>query len=273
MEKFVVVTFPTQEKAYEGVRALKELDAEGSLSLYGMEVVGRDSAGVLHVKQVADAGPIGMGVGALLGGLFGLLGGPVGAAVGFSGGALIGGTSDLVNSGISSSFVEEVSSKLTPGKTAIIAEVDEEWITPLDTRMESLGADVLREWSIDVEDEYYEAQIAARKAEMAQLKAEFAQANQEGRAKLQAKIEKANANFEAALDKAEERLEAHQQATGAKIKVLSDRAARARSDTRVAMDQRIATLREEYTKRQAKLAQAQELARQSDKLAVEALIR
>lgn len=33
---------------------------------------------------------------------------------------------------------------LAPGKCAVIAESSEEWLTPLDTRMEELGAKIVR---------------------------------------------------------------------------------------------------------------------------------
>lgn len=271
MNKYLVVTFATEDKAYEGVRALKELDAEGSLTLYGMEVVARDATGALKVKQAADVGPLGMGLGGLLGGLVGLIGGPVGVAMGVAGGSVLGGMGDLVKSGVSSSFVEEVSRRLTPGKTAVIAEVDEGWITPLDTRMEALGADVLREWSADVEDEYCTAQIAARRAELAKLKAEIAQATQDRRARLQAKIDDASARLQAAAQEADRRLELRQQATSAKIEALSQRIEAKRTEDEAATQQRIKDLRAEYALRKAKLVQAHALARESDKMAVEAL--
>ena len=58
-------------------------------------------------------------------------------------------------------FLEEVSEYLLPGKTAVIAELDEEWQAPIDTRMEALGGHVFRRNRIAVEDAYYERQIAA----------------------------------------------------------------------------------------------------------------
>jgi hypothetical protein len=35
MSKFVVAVFPTESKAYEGTRVIKNLQAEGSLALFG----------------------------------------------------------------------------------------------------------------------------------------------------------------------------------------------------------------------------------------------
>jgi hypothetical protein len=76
--------------------------------------------------------------------LIGLLGGPVGLAVGAVTGAAAGSLYDLAQLGVSEDFVAEVSRQLSPGKAAVIAEVDEEWITPLDARMEPLGGVVFR---------------------------------------------------------------------------------------------------------------------------------
>ena len=42
MSKFVVTTFSTEAKAYDGTRALKELHAEGEITLYGLAVIAKD---------------------------------------------------------------------------------------------------------------------------------------------------------------------------------------------------------------------------------------
>ena len=149
MSKFVVVFLPNEAKAYEATRSLKELHGEGSLTVYGMAVIARDVDGNLLVKQAAEPGALGLGVGALTGGLIGLLGGPIGVAVGVGAGALIGGMSDIFNAGVGTDFVKTVSEKLTPGTSAVIAEVTEEWVAPLDTRMDAIGGFFFRELRSD----------------------------------------------------------------------------------------------------------------------------
>ena len=57
MSKFVVTTFGSEANAYEGTRALKELHAEGNLTLYGMAVITKDAGGKLSVKEGSDALP------------------------------------------------------------------------------------------------------------------------------------------------------------------------------------------------------------------------
>jgi uncharacterized membrane protein len=138
--KFLVIVFPDAAKASEGIRALTDLHAQGSLTLYALGVVAREPDGKLTVKQTVSPGPIGITTGALLGGLIGLLGGPIGAAVGIAGGAVLGGWRDLFHLGVSSDFVRTIAGELTPGTTAVIADVDEDWIAPTDVRMQEIGA-------------------------------------------------------------------------------------------------------------------------------------
>ncbi len=271
MDKYVVVIFPDETKAYEGVRALKELDAEGSLTVYGTGVVAKDTAGKLSVKEAADKGPLGTAVGALVGVLVGMFAGPIGAAAGMVSGAALGGIYDIANLGISSNFVDEISRNLTPGKSAVIAEVDEEWVTPLDTRMEAIGGSVMRELRASVEDEYYTAQVNARKAELARLKEELAHAKQERRATMQARVDEASARLQEAADRLQCWLDDRQEETSAKVNALSERAAKSRSDMKSRFDSRVAALREDLGRRKAKLGQAYELARESDELTAESL--
>ncbi len=249
MSKFVFVIFPDEAKAYEGTRALKELHAEGSLAVYDVAVVTRGADGRLSVKDAADSGPIGMGVGALVGGLTGLLGGPAGAAIGISVGALAGSFSDLFSMGVGTAFLDKVSQQLSPGKTAIIAEVAEDWVTPLDTRMGALGGVVERQWRMDFEDEQAEKQAKARKAEIAQLKEELAHASGEAKAKLTARIDEASAELKAVSDRAKAQVSKVKQEMDAKISLLQQQAAKATADAKAKIERRIAELRADQKKR------------------------
>jgi len=263
MSKYVVVVFPEEAKAYEGTRALKELHAEGSLGVYAMAVIGTDASGKLSVKQTADTGPLGTGVGALVGGIVGLLGGPVGAAIGMSYGALVGGLSDIFNAGVGSDFVKAVSEKLSPDKTALVAEVDEDWVTPLNARMEALGGIVIREWRSDFEDAQIEKEVDARRAEFVQLTAEYERAAAEKKAKLTAHMNDVRAKLQAAGERAKGRKQQLEQETEAKVKQLQDRAAAATGDAKAKIDQQVATIQADYKRRSEKLDQAWALAKEA----------
>jgi uncharacterized membrane protein len=259
MSRFVVAVFPTEAKAYEGTRAMKDLQAEGSLALYGMAVVSKDAHGGLSVIQAAGEGPLGTGVGALLGGLVGLIGGPAGAAVGFASGTLIGSWSNLFNLGVSRDFLDKVSGQLTPGKSAVVAEVEEDWVTPLDSRVEAIGGIVLRQSRADFEDDQIQQEVNADKAELAQLQAEYRQAREEHKAKLKARINEAQTKLRSAVERAKTKRDQLQREADAKIKVLQDQRARAKAEGKAKEEQRIADLRADYNRRADKLSQASEL--------------
>ncbi len=142
MDKMLVVVFDSEAKAYEGSKALQELQDEGSINLYAKAVITRDASGKVVVKQEGDQGPIGTTVGLLTGSLVGLIGGPVGFVLGGGAGMSMGLLYDLVKLGVDEDYLEEVKKSLLPGKAAVVAEVWEEWTTPVDTRMEALGGEI-----------------------------------------------------------------------------------------------------------------------------------
>jgi len=261
MSKLVVIVFPNEVKAYEGTRALKELNAEGSLVLYSEAVVLKDENGVLSVKQAADSGPIGTAVGALTGALVGLLGGPIGSAVGLTGGAVIGSLRDIFHAGVSTEFLRSVSEELAPGKAAVIAEISEEWIIPLDTRVEPLGGVVLRTYRSEFEDEQIEKEIASRRRELDHLKQEYEKSSKDTKAKLKARIDTAKAELTDAVARAKHRAETLQRETEARVKLLERQTKEATTERKEWVKEQVAQLRTSYDVRSAKLKQAWEIAK------------
>jgi len=255
MSKFVVTTFSTEANAYEGTRALKELHAAGDLTLYGLAVITKDSSGKLLVKE----GPgelAGTAVGGLVGTLVGILGGPAGVVVGLTTGVLLGSISDLLNVGVGADFLDKVSRELAPGKAAVIAEVDEDWVTPLNTRMEAIGGSVVREWRSDFEETEIAKQTAERKAELAQLKAEMAQSAAEAKTKLQKRISEVKAKLDELSKQAQTKLQKLEKDTNAKISALDDQMAKANAENKARIKERLVELRADRDRRVAKLKQA-----------------
>lgn len=227
MDRMLVVTFDNEEKAYEGKKALHQLESEGSISVYGYAVLAKHADGTASVKQGDDVGPIGTLVGTSLGSLIGLLGGPAGMAIGATAGLALGAVADFDKARIGSDFIDDVTKVLTPNKVAVIAEIEEEWTTPVDTRMEAIGGTVLRRALWEVRQTVDDEETAAMKADIAQLKAEHAKAQADRKAKLQRQISQLEAKIQAQLKKAQERREAAEREAQAKAAVLKTRAAAA----------------------------------------------
>jgi len=225
MDRMLVVVFDNETKAYEGKKALMQLDAEGSISVYAYAVLSKHADGSATIKQGDDTGPLGTLVGTSLGSLIGLLGGPVGVAIGAASGFAIGGVADLNNARIGVDFIDDVNKQLLPNKVAVVAEIEEDWTTPVDTRMEPIGGIVFRRALADVKHEIHEENVKAMKADLAQMKAEHAKARADLKAKLQEKINQLDTKIQAQLQRAKERREAAERQAQAKVQVLKARAA------------------------------------------------
>jgi len=210
MERMLVVVFDDEVNAYEGKSALRQLEIEGSITINRAAVVAKQADGTTGVKQYDDVNPSGTFVGTSVGALIGLLGGPVGVAVGAVSGLTLGALSDVGDASVGEDYVEEVSMSLTPGKVAVVAEIEEDWTTPVDTRMASLGGTVIRRALWEMRDQLRKDEIDAVKADLAQLKQEFASANAERRAKLQSRIDQLQARIDQQKKRAQESLQAFQ---------------------------------------------------------------
>ena len=224
MDRMLVVVFDNESKAYEGKKALLQLDGEGSITVYGYAVVAKNSDGTTTVKQGDDYGPLGTLTGTAVGSLIGLLGGPLGVAIGAAAGLTVGAAVDVNNAGIGYDFIDDVTKVLLPNRVAVIAEIDEDWTTPVDNRMEAIGGIVFRRALSDVKQTIHDEHIAAMKADIAQMKAEHAQARADRQAKLHEKINQLDSKLQAQLQKAKEQRQAAERQAQAKVDILKAKA-------------------------------------------------
>jgi uncharacterized membrane protein len=225
MDRVLVVVFDTEPKAYEGKKALIQLENEGSIVVYAHAVVGRNADGTTTVRQSDDPGPLGTLVGTSVGALIGLLGGPVGVAIGATVGLAVGGAVDIDNARIGEDFIDDVKQQLQRNKFAVVAEIQEDWTTPVDIRMEAIGGKVFRRALSEVKKAVDDEDIAAIKADIAQMKAEHAEARADRKAKLMEKINQLESKLQAQLEKSKQRREAAEAQAKAKVEVLKAKAA------------------------------------------------
>ncbi len=263
MDKMLVIVFESESKAYEGSKALQELQNEGSINLYAKSVIAKEADGEIVMKQQGDAGPVGTAVGLLTGSLIGLLGGPVGFVLGSNAGMFGGLLYDLAQLGISDDFLAEVGQSLQPGNAAVVAEVEEEWTLPVDQCMEPLGGVVLRRSRSEFVDSQIERDVDGLKADLAELETEYKQATGESRAKLQKKIDATKGKLQASQDAIQARIESSQKETEAKVKSLQEQAAKESGERKARREARIAELKAEQKRRSDKLKQSWEHIKES----------
>jgi uncharacterized membrane protein len=264
MSKFVVVVLPDEKKAYEALHSIQVLHKEGTITFYAASIIERKPDGQLEVKQAVDEGPLGLATGALVGGLIGLLGGPLGAAMGLATGGMVGSLRDYAHAGVSEDFIETVTGELAPGKFAVIAEVSEDWVTPIDVKMEALGGKVVRAYRDEFVDDLIEKRADTARSELEQRKAERAGAKAEKMGtQLEKHIDQARRDLQRTASEARERLEKKKAETQAKIEALEEQAGKADPEMKARIEQRIAEIRSDLSAREQKLHSAFELVEQA----------
>lgn len=161
MRNYIAVVFDDSAKAYKGLHALWQLDNYAEITVHGSAVIHRDYLGDVQVDTKETHPVLGTAVGVGIGALLGALAGPAGAAVGAAGGAAIGAASgaavgaavDLDRADTRDEAKAETGFVLPIGKSAVIADVSEEWTAAIDTKMRDLGGTVFRRPKADVEDD------------------------------------------------------------------------------------------------------------------------
>src|SRR4029450_2882610 len=119
MKRMLVVIFDSEEKAYEGARALETLSEESMIAVYDDVVVKKDGDGTTtSVVKTHDTDPQGRMGGTAVGSLIGLLGGgPIGLAVGATTGFVLGAAADVARARLGRHFVPGVSDASARGPT------------------------------------------------------------------------------------------------------------------------------------------------------------
>jgi uncharacterized membrane protein len=263
MNKMLVAVFDNEAAAQAGLYALRALHSDGEITLYATGMIGKDGQGLVSVKECAGKEPLGTGVGLAVGSLIGLLGGPIGLAVGAVTGTLAGAIRDFWVAGVGLDFVEETGQHLLPHKVAVVAEIEEEWITPVDTAMAAAGGLVFRRTRSNVVESQFNHDMRAFKAEIKDLEAEAEYASGSAKARLEAKIGASKLSLDVATERAQQWVESLKGEAASKATALQTQLTLARGEAKARVEQRVKHVQSAYHARGAKLAQAWGLTKQA----------
>jgi len=238
----IVVVFDDEPKARDAFRALSQLDAAGDISVYAEAVIRKNQNGSVTIEQSSNVFPMGTVEGTAIGALVGLLGDmPV---TGAAGGAMVGSLADLDRAGVNMEFLEEVSSKLKPGKWAVVSDISEEVSTSMDQQMKAFGGHVFRVPWQNVEDKQNAREMATLQTDIKKLeKEEKAEARAEKRAEIHSKAEDLRDKLHNRLEQAKLRSEERKKEFEAKLKYLEGKMANTRGNVKTAIESRVKDLR------------------------------
>lgn len=280
MDKFIAVVCDDEPTAYKAAEALKSLHRKGDLVVYAYGIITKSSDGVVALQKSSDEGPIGTAFGALMGAMVGVLAGPAavaagavaagtaaaataagtGAIVGSMSGGVMGMYRDLWVRGIDTGVVETVSTELAPGKSCLVASIDEVWTTPLDMAVKALDARVYRKPRIDVVDDQMAAEMNELDRELYELDLELESAADEIADDMEEKISSTKQKIRETGERIETRMDELDAEFEARIEALDSQIATAVGDARAKFQKRKAELTADYHERKAKLQRASSLA-------------
>jgi uncharacterized membrane protein len=246
MENILVVVFDSEKEAYEGLSVLNQLDCDGIITVYAGTVIQKDASGTVSITETQGNFPSETIAGTALGSLIGLLGGPAGFGLGATIGGLTGIIRDLHAARVNSHFVDDVAAMLKPGKFAVAADVSEELIAPINTRMEVLGGIVFRTEKDHFQYELRAREVAEISVEIEELKREQAVAIADSKAKIQAQIDSLSRKLQVAQTEVERWAEQIKRETEAEVQVLQKKAAKAQGEVKASINARIDQLRKQY---------------------------
>ncbi|MCW5935958.1 MAG: DUF1269 domain-containing protein [Fimbriimonadaceae bacterium] len=259
MNKTLVAIFDNEDAAFNGLNALKQLHLNGDITLYDSAVVTKNSFGETSLVKAPDDAPTGTFLGMFVGALVGVLGGPIGLAVGASAGILVGATSDAFRDSVDYGFVDQVREVMIPGKVAVIADVEETWVTPVDLTISERGGIVFRRLRHEVVEDQLAREHAEFEEELKELKKEWATATGETKAKIQARITSVERSLDAARAQADARAKKLAAEWAAKREAMESQLKDANIRERARIKDQMDKAKREYEARAAKLRQAQQL--------------
>ena len=120
-EGIIVVAYPQEGAAKEMLTKATEAKKQKIFQFWDAAVIRKDEKGHYYYDETRDmSAPKGAGIGAVLGGLIGLPGGPAGIVLGAGLGAAIGGFMANTDSGLNDDRLEDVGHALQSGNSALL---------------------------------------------------------------------------------------------------------------------------------------------------------
>ncbi len=161
MHNVVVIAASDISGAHSILQKLRRLEDETALGVEAAAIVeATEERGIVIVEQEENAGAGATAAGVLVGGILGLVTGPLGLVVGGASGALLGSLIDAADAEDARTIVSDISRLVPPGKAAIVAAVVEPTPGPLGRVVADHDATLVRRPRGDVERELLAAEEA-----------------------------------------------------------------------------------------------------------------
>lgn len=138
-KQVLTATFPTQGGANLAVKKLQELEKQGLLDVENTITVNKNAWDKIDVHETTDgSGKQGAKIGALVGGVVGLIFPPSILATTALGAAVGGMTGVLRGSKFDETDIKTMADELQPGQSMLVAIVDPQWQDEVQTALDGM---------------------------------------------------------------------------------------------------------------------------------------
>jgi uncharacterized membrane protein len=254
--------FPTEAAASEGLEALELFHRDRKIKLHGTLIIEQQADGSIATKRASEGPLRRTGIGTVVGAVVGVVvGGPVGVFFGAGIGAFLGGVDDAVRWRVREAVVDDVARRLAPGRFAVVADMNEEKMGAIDTRMADLGGEVIRAKRRTVVDTLVNTQSRAHRTRVAEDEAARVSEDAESRELIfESEVQDLRADMRWTSEAARSQLEDTRQKLDHRIRSLDEEIAAASPPLRRELEKRMIEIKRDLSEREATLARALELA-------------
>jgi len=161
MSNYIAVIFKSDAEAAAGLHKLWKLDDDGAITMHSAAIIRRNAVGDIEVSTKSTHPGVRTALGIGLGALVGALAGPVGVAagvtvaagagIGAAAGGVVGLAGDTRKAVEHDELKRDLGFEVASGESAVVADVSEDWVAPVDDAMKALGGRVYRRDKRDVQ--------------------------------------------------------------------------------------------------------------------------
>jgi uncharacterized membrane protein len=268
ISNFVVVILPDNASADLAATSLETLHAAGSIALFAMARLVREADGTISSCDSGPAGPLSAAVHTLAAALV-----QFGSGLAGSGSTLPGRSlailAEFADLGVDVDIMEETCAAMDPGARAVVAEIGEHWLAPVDGVAAAVGAVIVRRRRTDVAAQQLNQDIKALDAELKELELEADRLGASAAFSIRSRANATRARLQGATRRAEMMLARLHDETEVKMAALHAQMERAglELDQKIGSKERIrkalAQTRSEVRRRSDVLAQSVAIARKA----------
>jgi len=139
VSEIAVAVFHDEKKAQAAAEALAGPVASHGIVVRGAALLVKNADGTVSQRRWTSRIPWKAPSGAIVGTLIGFLAGPIAAAIGFASGGLIGFSKDASDTVRREGFLRTVHTQLSPGRSALVVELDEHSVQAFNTQVQKRG--------------------------------------------------------------------------------------------------------------------------------------